>query len=204
GHCVGSDRSVPSDSGTADALVAMRSIFNVDSTVTTRRLIEIPAASRDRGVPRMVEDFSSLEGAQLVAVSGGFLVGVLWVSFSTEWTSQTVNSSVPVLSANETELVEIFWGILSISRVKDMNEAWLAEAGLSLAPRVCFFPFLYQARVFHNRTFYCAEMFNLSKMKSDDGAGSGSVAPSAASTPAAGDVGASTIEKRPSSMRGLV
>ncbi|RRT50150.1 hypothetical protein B296_00050505 [Ensete ventricosum] len=33
--------SVPGDSGTADALVAMQSFFNVDSTVTTRRLIEV-------------------------------------------------------------------------------------------------------------------------------------------------------------------
>ncbi|RZR75203.1 hypothetical protein BHM03_00051808 [Ensete ventricosum] len=56
-------------------------------------------------------------------------------SFPTEWTSRMVNSSVPVLSADEIELVEILRGILSISRgVKDMNEAWLVEAGLSLAP----------------------------------------------------------------------
>ncbi|RZS06102.1 hypothetical protein BHM03_00036704 [Ensete ventricosum] len=56
-------------------------------------------------------------------------------SFPTEWTSRTVNNSVPVLSANETELVEILRGILSTSRgVKDMNEAWLAKAGLSPTP----------------------------------------------------------------------
>ncbi|RZR74423.1 hypothetical protein BHM03_00036786, partial [Ensete ventricosum] len=56
--------------------------------------------------------------------------------FPTEWTSRTVSSSVSALSANETELVEILRGILSISRgVKDMNKVWLAEAGLSPAPR---------------------------------------------------------------------
>ncbi|RWW61474.1 hypothetical protein BHE74_00031460 [Ensete ventricosum] len=44
-----------------------------------------------------------------------------------------------------------------------------------------------------------AEMFNLGKMKSDDKVGSGSAAPSAANTPAVGDAGASTAEKRPSS-----
>ncbi|RRT45127.1 hypothetical protein B296_00050494 [Ensete ventricosum] len=57
-------------------------------------------------------------------------------SFPTEWTSRMVSSSVPILSAYKIELVEILRGILSISRgVKDMNEAWLAEAGLSHAPR---------------------------------------------------------------------
>ncbi|RRT72079.1 hypothetical protein B296_00013308 [Ensete ventricosum] len=56
--------------------------------------------------------------------------------FPTESTFRTVSSSVPVLSADETELVEILWGILSISRgVKDMNQIWLAEAGLSPAPK---------------------------------------------------------------------
>ncbi|RRT62592.1 hypothetical protein B296_00012626 [Ensete ventricosum] len=52
--------------------------------------------------------------------------------FLTEWTSQTVNNLIPVLSANEIELVEILQGILSTSR--NMNEVWLAEGGLSPAP----------------------------------------------------------------------
>ncbi|RRT69914.1 hypothetical protein B296_00015907 [Ensete ventricosum] len=43
------------------------------------------------------------------------------------------------------------------------------------------------------------EMFNLDKMNSGGGAGSGSTAPSAASTPIAGDAGVSTAKKRPSS-----
>ncbi|RWW06462.1 hypothetical protein GW17_00030209 [Ensete ventricosum] len=33
--------SVPGDSGTVDALVAIQSLFNVDSTVTTRQLVEV-------------------------------------------------------------------------------------------------------------------------------------------------------------------
>ncbi|RWW48303.1 hypothetical protein BHE74_00045639 [Ensete ventricosum] len=81
------------DFGTANALVAMWSFFDVDSTMTTHRLVEsinrcsrggskIPTASRNRGVPRRVEDFSFPDGAQLVAVSSGFLVGVLWVGYS--------------------------------------------------------------------------------------------------------------------------
>ncbi|RWW39843.1 hypothetical protein BHE74_00054785 [Ensete ventricosum] len=67
-------------------------------------------------------------------------------SFPTEWTSRMVNSSVPVLSIDETELVEILREILSISRgVKDINQAWLVEASLNLAPRGMFFPLLYYA-----------------------------------------------------------
>ncbi|RWW02594.1 hypothetical protein GW17_00034311 [Ensete ventricosum] len=90
-------------------------------------------------------------------------------------------------------------GILSVSKgVKDMNEAWLGEVGLSPLG-VCLLPFLYRARVFLNHTFCCAEMFNLGKIKSDNGAGSGLAAPSAASALATGDAGASTAEKRPSS-----
>ncbi|RRT55668.1 hypothetical protein B296_00039855 [Ensete ventricosum] len=137
-----------------------------------------------RGMPRKVEDFSFPDGAQLVVVYGGFLVGVLCIrykgdprvvygllstNFPTEWTSRTVSSSVPVLLADETKLVKILQGILFISRgVKDMNEAWLAET------------------------------FNLGKMKSDDGAGSGLMAPSVASVPTTGDAGGSMVEKRPS------
>ncbi|RZS21746.1 hypothetical protein BHM03_00054420 [Ensete ventricosum] len=45
------------------------------------RRIKIPAASCDRGVPRAVEDFSFLDGAQLVTVFGGFLVGVSCVEY---------------------------------------------------------------------------------------------------------------------------
>ncbi|RRT85884.1 hypothetical protein B296_00001723, partial [Ensete ventricosum] len=60
-------------------------------------------------------------------------------SFSIEWTSQMVNKLVPTLLVDETELVEILQRILSTSRgVKDMNEAWLAEAGLGPAPRGMF------------------------------------------------------------------
>ncbi|RZS20402.1 hypothetical protein BHM03_00052908 [Ensete ventricosum] len=98
-----------------------------------------------------------------------------------------VSSSVLVLSVDEIELVEILRGILSVSRrVKDMNEAWFAKAGLNPALGDMFFP-----------------MFNLGKMKSSDGAGSGSTAPSIASAPTVGDARVSTIEKRPSSEAGV-
>ncbi|RRT59705.1 hypothetical protein B296_00035214 [Ensete ventricosum] len=88
------------DSRTADALAVMRSFFNVDSTVTTRRLVEVRKnyfippkyelhdplikiliASCDRGVPRAVEDFSFPDGAQLVTVSSGFSVRVSCVGY---------------------------------------------------------------------------------------------------------------------------
>ncbi|RWW18999.1 hypothetical protein GW17_00016980 [Ensete ventricosum] len=65
-----------------------------------------------------------------------------------------------------------------------------------------FFPFVIYAEFFlivPRR----AEMFNLGKMKSDSGAGSGSAVPSAASKPATVDVGASTVEKRPSTKEGV-
>ncbi|RRT84867.1 hypothetical protein B296_00002241 [Ensete ventricosum] len=103
-------------------------------------------------------------------------------SFLTEWTSRTVSNSIPVLSTDEIGQVEILRGILSISRgVKDMNEAWLAEVGLSPAP---------------------GDMFNLNKMKSDGEAGSRSAAPLAASAPGVGDAEVSTVEKRPNSGAG--
>ncbi|RWV86195.1 hypothetical protein BHE74_00047227 [Ensete ventricosum] len=122
-------------------------------------------------------------------------------SFPTEWTSRTISSSVPVLSINETELVEILQGILSTLRgVKDMNEAWLVEAGLSSGGM--FSLFIYRVRVFLNHTFCCAEMFNLGKMKSSGGAGSGSVAPSATSAPTARDARVFMVEKHPSSGTG--
>ncbi|RWW33493.1 hypothetical protein GW17_00001788 [Ensete ventricosum] len=64
-----------------------------------------------------------------------------WATFLTEWISRTVSNSIPVLSTDEIRQVEILRGILSISRgVKDMNEAWLAEVGLSPAPGGMFFP----------------------------------------------------------------
>ncbi|RWV79746.1 hypothetical protein GW17_00059070, partial [Ensete ventricosum] len=95
------------DSGASEALAAMRSCFNVDSTITTRRLVKVrkhyysgpkvPATPYDRGVPQRVANLSFPDGAQLIALSGDFPVGMLW-------------------------------------GVKDMNEAWLAEAGLSPNP----------------------------------------------------------------------
>ncbi|RRT72266.1 hypothetical protein B296_00003040 [Ensete ventricosum] len=52
-------------------------------------------------------------------------------SFSAEWTSRTVSSSVPALSADETELVEILQGILSMFNLGKMKSG--SGAGSSLA-----------------------------------------------------------------------
>ncbi|RWV81936.1 hypothetical protein GW17_00056606 [Ensete ventricosum] len=153
------------DSGTADALVVMQSFFNVDSIVTTRRLVEVRKnyfipLEYELHIPlpgeRPYNAFSCGFGLSTDALEAGLrfsLHPVIEVCleqwrispyqmapnswrFPTEWTSRTVSGFVPALSADETELVEILRGILSVSRgVKDMNEAWLAEKGLSPAPR---------------------------------------------------------------------
>ncbi|RZR87470.1 hypothetical protein BHM03_00014910 [Ensete ventricosum] len=82
--------------------------------------------------------------------------------------------------------------------MKDMNEAWLAEAGLSPTPRGMFFLFVYHAECVFLIVPYSIEMFNLGKMKFDGGASSGSVVPSVTCASASVvDVG-STAEKRPS------
>ncbi|RRT64762.1 hypothetical protein B296_00011518 [Ensete ventricosum] len=114
--------SALSDSRTTDALAAMLSFFNVDSTVTTHRLVEV---RKNYFIPPEYELHIPLSGERPYDA----------FSFPTEWTSRTVSSSIPALSTDKTELVEILWGILSDLRgVKDMNEAWLAEASLSPAP----------------------------------------------------------------------
>ncbi|RRT41190.1 hypothetical protein B296_00057995 [Ensete ventricosum] len=153
------------DSGTADALVVMQSFFNVDSIVTTRRLVEVRKnyfipLEYELHVPlsgeRPYNAFPCGFGLSTDALEAGLrfpLHPVIEVCleqwrispyqiapnswrFLTEWTSRTVSGFVPALSVDETELVEILRGILSVSRgVKDMNEAWLVEAGLSPAPR---------------------------------------------------------------------
>ncbi|RRT60587.1 hypothetical protein B296_00041379 [Ensete ventricosum] len=109
-----------------------------------------------------------------------------------------VNNSVLTLSANETKLVKILWGVLSASkRVKDANEAWLAEACLSPTPWGMFFSFGYYVEFF--LIVPCrVEMFNLRKMKSDDGTDSGSTVPSTTSASATVGVAGSTTKKHPS------
>ncbi|RRT51090.1 hypothetical protein B296_00028399 [Ensete ventricosum] len=81
--------------------------------------------------------------------------------------------------------------------VKDMNEAWLAKAGLSPTTRDIFFIFVYHVECVFLIVLYRVEIFNLRKMKSGDGMGRGSAAPStidaSASTVAAG----SMVEKHP-------
>ncbi|RRT47268.1 hypothetical protein B296_00053844 [Ensete ventricosum] len=213
--------SAPGDSGTADALAAMRSLFNVDSNVTTRWLLKVrknyfihleyelhvpllgerPYNAFPCGFNLLIDALEArlrfslhhvieacleqwrISPSQRVPNSWRYLVAFLWEcyvsgisatrelimacfrlsrgqagyylvtrsefhvsgalssnkrwkshfffisyrrgwSFLTEWTSRRVSSSVPVLSADETKLVEILRGILSVSRgVKDMNEA---------------------------------------------------------------------------------
>ncbi|RZS17039.1 hypothetical protein BHM03_00049144 [Ensete ventricosum] len=141
------------DSGTADTLVAMRYFFNVDSTVTTRRLVEVMKnyfipSEYELHVPllgeRPYDIFSCDFGLSIDALEAGLrfplhpvieacleqwrispsqMAPNSW-RFLAEWTSRTVSSSVPALSADEIELVEILRGILSVLRgVKDMNEA---------------------------------------------------------------------------------
>ncbi|RWW81569.1 hypothetical protein BHE74_00010014, partial [Ensete ventricosum] len=134
-----------------------------------------------------------------------FFISYHWRwSFLTEWTSRTVNNLVPVLSADEIELVEILQGILSTSKgVKDMNETWLAEVGLSPVPRGMFFLFVYHAEYVFLIVHCHVEMFNLEKMKFGNGASSRSVAPSAIHVSASIIAVGSMTEKRPSIDEGV-
>ncbi|RZS16639.1 hypothetical protein BHM03_00048661 [Ensete ventricosum] len=146
----------------------MWSNLDVDSTVTTRRLVE---TRNNYFIPLEYELHAPMPGERPYDVfPSGF------------------NLSIDALE-------------VGIRGVKDMNEAWLAELGLSPAPRDLFFPFVIYAECFLI-VHYHAEMFNLGKMKSGDGAGSGSTVPSAVSKPAIVDVGASTTEKHPSTGEG--
>ncbi|RWW48426.1 hypothetical protein BHE74_00045501 [Ensete ventricosum] len=123
------------DSETVDALIGMRSFFNVDSIVMARRLVEV-----------MKNYFIPSEYELHVPLSGKRPYDTFPCGFG-----------------------------LSIDAF---------EAGLRFS--FGFFP---------NHIFCCAEMFNLGKMKSDDGVGSGSTALLAASAPAAGDARVSMVEK---------
>ncbi|RWW85369.1 hypothetical protein BHE74_00005951 [Ensete ventricosum] len=220
----------PANSGAVEALVAMQSCFNIDSTMTTRRLVEV---RKNYYIPLEYELHVPLLGeCPYDAFLSGFSlstdaleVGLMFPlhpmieacldgwqispsqmapnsCFPSEWKSQTVNNSVPMLLANETELVEILRGIFYASRgVKDMNEAWLAEAGLSQPPEVCFFIFVRYSGFFLIVPC-CAEMFNIGKMKFDGGANSGSTVPSTTSAFGPIDVAGSMVEKRPSTSEG--
>ncbi|RWW84437.1 hypothetical protein BHE74_00006966, partial [Ensete ventricosum] len=205
------------DSEAVEALTTIRSCFNIDLIVTTRRLVEVRKyyyipLEYELHVPLLGQypynAFSNGFSLSTIALEAGLrfpLHPVIEVclegwqispsqmapnSFPTEWTSQTVNNSVPTLLVDETELVEILRGILSASRgVKDMNEAWLVEAGLNPAPLVCLSFLLSVPSSFSNSTFFRAEMFNLGKMKSDG------VAVSTTEKHPSNDVGAS-LRKR--------
>ncbi|RZR95453.1 hypothetical protein BHM03_00024305 [Ensete ventricosum] len=125
--------TAPTDFRATEALAAMRSCFNIDSTMTTHRLVEV---RKNYYIPSKYELHVPLPGERPYdAFPSSFSMSTdtleVGLSFLTEWTSRTVNNSIPVLSANEIELVEILQGILSTSM--NMNEAWLAEGGLSPA-----------------------------------------------------------------------
>ncbi|RWW67201.1 hypothetical protein BHE74_00025371 [Ensete ventricosum] len=112
---------VPGDFKTVDALATMRSCFNVDTTVTTRQLVEV---RKNYFVPPEYELHAPLQGGRPYdAFLCGFSLSTdaleVGLSFLTKWTSRTVNNSMPALSADETELVEILRGILSASRGLD-------------------------------------------------------------------------------------
>ncbi|RRT69108.1 hypothetical protein B296_00026524 [Ensete ventricosum] len=72
---------VVNDPGVANALVAMRSFFNVDSSVDRcpRGGPKVLATPCDRDVPQRVANVPFPDGAQLMALSGGFLVGMIWL-----------------------------------------------------------------------------------------------------------------------------
>ncbi|RZS18225.1 hypothetical protein BHM03_00050458, partial [Ensete ventricosum] len=150
---------------------------------------------------RPYDAFSSGFSLSIDALEAGlrFPLHPVIESFLTEWTSRTVNNLVPVLSADEIELVEILQGILSTSKgVKDMNETWLAEVGLSPVPRGMFFLFVYHAEYVFLIVHCHVEMFNLEKMKFGNGASSRLVAPSAIHVSASIIAVGSMTEKRPS------
>ncbi|RWW49678.1 hypothetical protein BHE74_00044122 [Ensete ventricosum] len=140
-----SEVGVLGDFGTVNALATMRSYFNVDSTVTTHWLVEvrknyfvpleyelhaplpgkhsydafpcgfslsINALEAGLRFPLHPVIEACLEGWR---ISPSQIVPNSW-RFPIEWTSRTVNNSMPALSADETKLVEIVRGILSASR----------------------------------------------------------------------------------------
>ncbi|RRT80609.1 hypothetical protein B296_00015703 [Ensete ventricosum] len=149
-------------------------------------------------MPRNVANLSFPDGTQLVALSGSFPVGMLWVEHSGD--PRFVHGLFPpkLRTADRDPLGDPF----CFQGVKDMNEAWLAEAGLSSAPRGMFFLFVYHAKCVFLIVPYRVEMFNLGKMKFGGGASSGLVVPSVTCASASVVVVDSTIEKCPSVDKG--
>ncbi|RWV86838.1 hypothetical protein GW17_00051226 [Ensete ventricosum] len=138
----------PDDSRAADALATIQSCFNVDSTLTSHRLVKV----RERFyIPLKYELHVPIpDQCPYDAFLSGF-------GLSTDALEMGVRFSLhPVIEAC-LECWQISPSYMASNSVRDMNETWLAEAGLSLAPR---------------------EMFNLGKMKSGSDVGSRSIAPS--------------------------
>ncbi|RWV76903.1 hypothetical protein GW17_00062358 [Ensete ventricosum] len=149
-----SEGAAPADPRTANTLVAMQSNFDVDSTVTTRWLVEV---RKNYFIPPEYELHAPLPGeCPYDAFSNGF-------SPSTD--AFKAGLRFPLHRG-----------------VKDMNEAWLAEAGLKPAPR---------------------EMFNLGKMKSGGGVGSRSAATPTIGVSTSTTTVESLAEKCPSIDEGL-
>ncbi|RWW76619.1 hypothetical protein BHE74_00015278 [Ensete ventricosum] len=188
----------------------MWSNSNVDSSVTTRRLVE---ARNNYFIPPEYELHAPLPGERPYDVfPSGFSLSIDALEVGLRFPLHlVVEACLEGWQISPSQMAGSHTFSLSLivragaSRpsgplergVKDMNEAWLAEAGLSPAPRDLFFPFVIYAEFFLI-VHYHAEMFNLGKMKSGGGAGSGSTVPSAVSKPAIVDVGVSTTEKHPS------
>ncbi|RRT74790.1 hypothetical protein B296_00021999 [Ensete ventricosum] len=199
--------AAPTDSIVTEALAALRSCFNVDSIITTHQLVEvrkhyyIPSEYklhvpllRERPYDTFLSGFSlsidaleaclrfplhlvieaCLEGwhispSQMVPNSWRYLVAFLWECYGS-----------------------------GIAGVKDMNETWLAEAGLSPTPRGMLFLFVYHAKCASLIVPCRVEMFNIGKMKSSGGAGSGSTVPSATGASTSVVATSTTAEKCPS------
>ncbi|RRT31660.1 hypothetical protein B296_00055221, partial [Ensete ventricosum] len=140
----------------AEALAIMRSCFNVDSIVTDRRLVDVRE-----------HYYVSPEYKLHVPLSSQRPYDAFLSGFSL------------LIDALEARLRFPLYPVIKAcleGGVRDMNETWLDEAGLSLAPR---------------------EMFNLRKMKSGGSADSGSAAPLTANASPTVEVAASMVEKHP-------
>ncbi|RZR71911.1 hypothetical protein BHM03_00008684 [Ensete ventricosum] len=174
------------DSGTTDALVAIWSFFIVNSTMTTRQLVEV---IQNYFIPPEYEIHVPLSGERPYdAFPCGFGLSTDALEAGLGFPLHLLPDRVDLSDGEQLRI-----GIVNrrnqtgrdpprdpfhFKGVKDMNEAWLAKASLNPA---------------------LGEMFNLGKMKSRGGVDSGSATLSAASAPAARDAGVSTVEKRPSS-----
>ncbi|RWW29656.1 hypothetical protein GW17_00005808 [Ensete ventricosum] len=153
----------PTDAKVLKALIDMRSCYNCNSIMTIQLLVEVQSC------------FSILREYELhISLPGQHPYDTFLDSFelsidALEWTAWPISHVPPHLS-DESEMVGILWGILYSSwAIKDMTEAWLVEARISLASRgtthlASYFTVLYW---FGGLTFYCClvDMFDLLRVK---------------------------------------